>query len=793
MLSMLIVITLCYTAYMSKFVAARFCEGGHICSLPRECCTQGCCPPYQSGPRQLPPPSDHVLNLFFISHWFFWCVVVAIILAILCAYSLWKKRRTLCGWGFNEHNAQSEGDSAGSCYAPPQYSRCNSFLHPPPPYTEVTSKPDLYPLVYTCNGDNGKNGSSYLMVQYFRNYIVRPAGSLSAASTVDSLSSSFICNINEANTLVPPPYSRAASPDVGFNSHFQQQYMMPRSASQVVCQNITNALAANGAGGQYEMNGNILGQQLYYGRGAGNHYATVTINSAMGRVGGVGGSVITDRIGNYNANPLDSESGTLYDEMDDSVERTSDHVNANVINSGEMRTLPNSTGFVQSQSDQHFRYITNSNSSISDIFVNNSCAAGIGGGGGGVATDNVSGTQRSEDTSVSGSVSGAAGGIGVVVHPQVGGTPVIYSNGSIKPNPLHRASTNPTQFTVESPRDPLYQSNNSIGGISITVPATCSADNSTILRNGNELRDLQMLRRSLETCCQLLQQQQKLPSGSFGVGDSPLRMNDLTKKYIDEGLLRSYFTSGTCSGVSSLANIGTPTSPPQATSPTGEVKEIIDQIRQLQEGVYKYEEDLFLRSTRPVLQQTLSSPSPTIIENNSKLQRIATMPEPQTSLIDNVGPNSASAVSPNASAANTPSSSSAAVGTNGNKLTSSKSLISSTGVSGIFTSSKRPSSLQQSKKRFYCSKPPSKAMYIPMMATNTVTSGNRCILKSPVSNVVASSFFVNRGNRSRKGWISRSAPTTPATPLPPNYLGDDSPLLHEHDEDQEGEQSAEMD
>lgn len=67
------------------------------------------------------------------------CVVVAIILAILCAYSLWKKRRTLCGWGFNEHHAQSEGDSAGSCYAPPQYSRCNSFHHPPPPYTEVST------------------------------------------------------------------------------------------------------------------------------------------------------------------------------------------------------------------------------------------------------------------------------------------------------------------------------------------------------------------------------------------------------------------------------------------------------------------------------------------------------------------------------------------------------------------------------------------------------------------------------------------------------------------------------
>lgn len=66
------------------------------------------------------------------------------------------------------------------------------------------------------------------MVQYFRNYIVRPVGSLSATSTVDSLSSSCICIANEANTLVPPPYSRAASPDLSLTTH---SYGMPRSAS----------------------------------------------------------------------------------------------------------------------------------------------------------------------------------------------------------------------------------------------------------------------------------------------------------------------------------------------------------------------------------------------------------------------------------------------------------------------------------------------------------------------------------------------------------------------------------
>lgn len=68
------------------------------------------------------------------------------------------------------------------------------------------------------------------MVQYFRNYIVRPIGSLSATSTIDSLSSSFICTANEANTMIPPPYSSAASPDdLSISLH---NYAIPRSASQ---------------------------------------------------------------------------------------------------------------------------------------------------------------------------------------------------------------------------------------------------------------------------------------------------------------------------------------------------------------------------------------------------------------------------------------------------------------------------------------------------------------------------------------------------------------------------------
>ncbi|XP_011549569.3 uncharacterized protein LOC105381525 isoform X2 [Plutella xylostella] len=111
--------------------------------------------------------------------------------------------------------AASERDSAGSCCAPPHYSRCSSFHLNPPPYSEVTSKPDLYPLVITCGneGDNkSATGGNYLMVHYFRNYVIRAPGSLSATSTAESLNSSFMCNAaNETNTVVPPPYSCANS------------------------------------------------------------------------------------------------------------------------------------------------------------------------------------------------------------------------------------------------------------------------------------------------------------------------------------------------------------------------------------------------------------------------------------------------------------------------------------------------------------------------------------------------------------------------------------------------------
>ncbi|EDS45899.1 conserved hypothetical protein [Culex quinquefasciatus] len=544
-------------------VAARFCEGGHRCLPPKECCAQGCCYLYAppSAPRTPTPATDHVLNLFFINHWYFWCFLLAIVLALLCACSLWKKRRQLCGWGSPGHHSQSEGDSAGSCYAPPQYSRCNSFhIHAPPPYTEVTSKPDLYPLVfsYTGGGDTGKSGNhggaNYLMVQYFRNYIVRPVGSMSGTSTVDSLSSSFICTANEANTLVPPPYSRAASPDLSAMS-VRNYGGMHRSASQQAC---------------------------------------------TGRL---------DR--------------------------------------GKSERCP---ATAQSQTSEH----------------NNS-------------------------------TTGAAN---------------------------------------------IYSSCGSIGGISITIPANSE----------HEYQDLNALRRSLETCCQILQQQQKQaqfqahhqPSSGFtaNIEDSPINV-ELAKRF--EGLRSSYIGSNTGSNVSSLANLGTPDSPPRATSPTVEVRELLEQIRQLQN-----------------ISATNSTSEGIIIIN----------PQPPP------GP------STNAS--------------NGSINVSSGATAPTAGTSHI----RRPSSLI-SKKKFFCKAPSQgsslgghKAMYIPISSNQNqgpaAPPGRSLRSPSAVASAAAAGLL-SRG-RSRCSWMSKSAPTTPGTALPPGgsgtgAIGDNSPLLL-NEQDEDGEQNV---
>ncbi|XP_076253417.1 uncharacterized protein LOC143191861 [Rhynchophorus ferrugineus] len=208
---------------MTTQLTGNKCDGGHYsCSPPKECCKQGCC--FLLAPSYSRPSTIQTANVFsnplFLGHWYFWLAVTATVVGILCACSLWRRHSQgglCCRNGSGEDRTCSEPDSIGSYYAPPQYSRCNSFQQPPPPYSEVTSKPDMYPLVISYNNTdpiikNNNTSTRYLMVQYFRNFIGRPVGSLSATSTNDSISSSFLCNaVNEVNNIVPPTYSNVAS------------------------------------------------------------------------------------------------------------------------------------------------------------------------------------------------------------------------------------------------------------------------------------------------------------------------------------------------------------------------------------------------------------------------------------------------------------------------------------------------------------------------------------------------------------------------------------------------------
>ncbi|XP_043513915.1 uncharacterized protein LOC122530732 isoform X1 [Frieseomelitta varia] len=182
-------------------VSSRLCNGGHVCSPPKECCSFGCC----YAVFQLHSASD-MFNFLIWTYWYLWAagLVGLAIAAAVCGCWLWKRQHSFHHRSWSpeivEDFTSSDRGSSVSWYSPPRYSRSGSFVQAlPPPYNEVTAKPNLYPLVIGYDEGSGKGTSGFVM-RYFR--------SLSHASTLDSLGSSFMCNmVNEANTIIPPPYS----------------------------------------------------------------------------------------------------------------------------------------------------------------------------------------------------------------------------------------------------------------------------------------------------------------------------------------------------------------------------------------------------------------------------------------------------------------------------------------------------------------------------------------------------------------------------------------------------------
>ncbi|CAB0002208.1 unnamed protein product [Nesidiocoris tenuis] len=92
----------------------------------------------------------------------------------------------------------------------------------------VTAKPDLYPLVISYS-ENGKTGGSYLMVQYFRNYIMRPVAPPCTVSTETErrIARPSLCGLSNVSSLSMAPQDsppQATTPTLGKNNQDQIKF-----------------------------------------------------------------------------------------------------------------------------------------------------------------------------------------------------------------------------------------------------------------------------------------------------------------------------------------------------------------------------------------------------------------------------------------------------------------------------------------------------------------------------------------------------------------------------------------
>lgn len=400
--------------------------------------------------------------------------------------------------------------------------------------SQVTNKPDLYPLVFSCNNsDNGKNGASYLMVQYFRNYIVRPVGSLSATSTVDSLSSSFICNANEANTLIPPPYSRAGSPNIPIN--IQDYSSMPRSASQLC------SLEQNQRSIPVVMtNGNLDGEITLY-----RHYNDFTNETAgIGGCGGVNGG---GGGGGGGGGSGDDASFVQFRRTPNSVSFQELHSNSTNEN---VPCSPHS-------SSNNIRANPNYNNTDADRFDDDRHIS--------VAETQSLNAQQTLNMNVT--IEHEPRKMNILKSSKMQNQPNMPNSFS------YSNSSNGFFDSYESIDDDVNDCGRTMALASQSMLAASTPTGATI-RNFNDLNGLQSNRSNEE---KPLNVSRSLPFSE----ESPVNA-DILKKY---GMsMRGYTDSMSGSAVSSLANFDSPTSPPQATSPTGEIRELLEQIRQLQQN-----------------------------------------------------------------------------------------------------------------------------------------------------------------------------------------------------------------
>lgn len=520
------------------------------------------------------------------------------------------------------------------------------------------------------------------MVQYFRNYIVRPVGSLSATSTVDSLSSSFICNANEANTLIPPPYSRAGSPNLPMN--IQDYSTMPRSASQICT--LEQGQTQQRSIPVVVTTSNLDGEQITLYR----HYHDFTNETA------------TD--------------DTSYVQF----RRTSNSVSFHDLPSNNNNINTNDNQSSQQNGNNNLRSNPNYNNANTLDELNSDLSKPCN-----VIADaqaHALNTQQIFDMN------------NVTIAQEQPKNNSTNHNGHLHHQHQHHHhfnSDNSTNAKCKPMQSSLSYSNSSNGffdsydsiddddcGLPITSQLMAiSTPTGNVHRDFNDLNGVS--RKNRQDKFVVINENKPLNvSASLPISEESPVNADILKKY---GMtMRGYTDSMSGSVVSSLANFDSLTSPPQATTPTGEIRELLEQIRQLQ--------------------QNANSPDDFISPHDGQ-----------------------------SGAATTISNESSSLGGGGDAYDGDESSTSNSMLNKIQQQqqpNQRPSTLQQNRR----SHPRSRFFAMSSVAKN---------LRSPIGSGNILSF-----NRNRKGWISKSAPTTPmGTTMPTSYINDDSPLLNEHDED----------
>ena len=563
------------------------------------------------------------------------------------------------------------------------------------------------------------------MVQYFRNYIVRPIGSLSASnnSTVDSLSSSFICTANEANTLIPPPYSSAASPDD--LSMTLQNYAIPRSASQQAYMNdAANILIEN-----QHLTGNIS-----------------TYNRP-------------NSVPNTKQNP--SLNSSLQFRVSESANFTHlfppNDVTNNCILIHQNQQMPSSSTSTITTTHTASSRSRNHNINISDdddySMTNNINDNGLHYNESIIQLDAMQSTSNNNKNNNSGlhlnsNISNKNNSQKIPHH---------YENSTVSNNSSSSTTNNNIMLNYldDNTAKSIYHSNDTMLSLSSAMPAAMM-DQISYSRKTKDCTKLNLIQKQLEKCCEMIQQQQqqlqqtqhfKTTTPCSTSFDSALDSPTSHSKKMSDGIIGLSYMSNTGSTVSSLANLNSPRSPPRATSPTLEVKELLEQIRQLKNTNFS-DEDIQLSDT---FVGKLGTPEE----------------KPQHHII-------------NMEYQSIP-------GTSSDMTTSSlrtvlKRPTSLNNKRKFFNLKNRSVYLPISNNSTYNTTSPNGKSFATSINNNIKS------LRSPIAGSGGAMSFMGKTRRNCTGWISKSAPTTPGT-LPVNFMSDDSPLLNEQDEEAETEQN----